>query len=96
MLKTVITEPRSHTWWPVGHIWLSNLIGLAGPQSGLFGFFLVMGWMLVFKQSRFHVKIHISGSLEISGSGHSEPSLFLGSSDERGGLSLSQTLEVHV
>lgn len=30
MLKTVITEPRSHTWWPVGHIWLSNLIGLAG------------------------------------------------------------------
>ena len=42
------------------------------------------------------MKIHISGSLEISGSGHSEPSLFLGSSDERGGLSLSQTSEVHV
>ena len=30
MLKTVITEPRSHTWWPMGHIWLSDLIGLAG------------------------------------------------------------------
>ena len=42
------------------------------------------------------MKIHISGSLEISGSGHSEHSLFLGSSDERGGLSLSQTLEVQV
>lgn len=55
-----------------------------------------MDWMLMFKLRRFRVKIHISGSLEIPGLGHSEPSLFLGGSDERGGLSLSQTLEVHV
>lgn len=26
--------------------------GWSGPQSGLFGFFLVMGWMLVFKTKK--------------------------------------------
>ena len=58
MLKTVITEPRSHTWWPVGHIWLSDLIGLAGLTLEVVFFcfvllfFLVMGWMLIFKTKK--------------------------------------------
>ena len=64
----------------MGHIWLSDLTGLVLEVvcfvfCFLF-FFLVMDWMLIFK-TKISCENPYFWFSEISGSGHSEPSLFL-------------------